>query len=81
MKHKECHHLLSSLSEYVDGSLEEQLCAELEGHLADCEDCRVVVDTLHKTVYLVHQSASQTGTPENVRQRLFRRLNLDEFLG
>jgi anti-sigma factor (TIGR02949 family) len=79
--HKECHHLLSSLSEYVDGTLEEKLCSELERHMADCENCRVVVDTLNKTVYLYHESASQSSVPDGVRQRLFRRLNLDDLAG
>lgn len=79
MNHKECRHLLESLSEYVDGTLEEQLCEEIERHLSDCENCRVVVDTLHRTVMLYHQSASTTGAPEDVRQRLFQRLNLDDF--
>jgi hypothetical protein len=40
----------------------------------------VVVDTLLRTIDLVHQSASQSGPPDEVRQRLFRRLNLDEFI-
>ncbi len=81
MKREDCRHLLGCLSEYVDGTLEEQLCVELERHLADCEDCRVVVDTLHKTVYLYHQSAAKAEVPEAVRQRLYRRLNLDDILG
>lgn len=80
MTGKECRHLLGSLSEYVDGTLEEQLCAELERHLAECQNCRVVVDTLNRTVYLYHQSASQAKVPEDVRQRLFRRLNLDDII-
>jgi anti-sigma factor (TIGR02949 family) len=81
MKREECHHLLSRLSEYVDGTLEEQLCAALERHLEDCEDCRIVVDTLNRTVYLYHQAAAKADVPEDVRQRLFRRLKLDEYLG
>jgi anti-sigma factor RsiW len=80
MTQKECHHLLGSLSEYVDGSLEQRLCEELERHLAECQDCRVVVDTLNKTVDLVHQSVLHIDTPDDVRKRLFRRLNLEDFL-
>lgn len=79
MNHKECRHLLDSLSEYLDGTLEEQLCDEIERHLSDCENCRVVVDTLHKTITLYHQSATSTGAMEDVRQRLFQRLNLEDF--
>ncbi|MCI0519213.1 MAG: zf-HC2 domain-containing protein [Chloroflexi bacterium] len=81
MEHSNCRHLLGSLSEYVDGALEEQLCAEIERHLSGCENCRVVVDTLNKTVSLYHQSAARAIAPSGVRQRLFKRLDLEEFLG
>lgn len=79
-EHTECKHLLGSLSEYVDGVLEETLCAEIERHLAECQDCRIVIDTLQKTIYLYHQSAEQVSVPDDVRQRLFRRLDLDDLL-
>jgi anti-sigma factor RsiW len=72
--------LLDSLSEYLDGDLGEDLCNELEHHMADCEDCRIVVDTLRKTIYLYHASSAAGELPEDVRQRLYLRLNLDEFL-
>lgn len=74
-----CRELLSSLSDYLDGALKEDLCRELERHLSDCEDCRVVVDTLKKTIYLYHAS-SQADVPVEVRERLFKRLELDEFI-
>ncbi len=80
MEHHECRHLLGSLSEYIDGNLEADLCAELERHLADCENCRVVVDTLEKTVYLYHTTASQVDVPQGVRDRLFKCLDLDDYL-
>ena len=78
--HKNCRHFLESLSEYVDGTLNQELCDELERHLADCEDCRVVIDTLKKTIYLYHETAVSLSIPSNVRARLFKRLNLEEFL-
>ncbi len=75
-----CHHLLGSLSEYLDGELEARLCAELESHLTDCENCRVVVDTLRRTVSL-YQVVEQPGAmPPDVRQRLLHRLELDDFI-
>jgi hypothetical protein len=80
-EHENCKHLLRSLSEYVDGALEGTLCAEIERHPADCEDCRIVVDTLTKTVYLYHQTAAQVTVPQDVRQRLFRSLDLDDYSG
>lgn len=81
MEHEHCHHLLGSLSEFVDGSLENELCAEIERHLADCENCRIVVDTLQRTITLYHIAAQETATiPEDVRQRLFLRLDLEDFI-
>ena len=38
----------TTLGEYVDGTLSEELCAELERHMKDCQRCRVVVNTLKK---------------------------------
>ena len=80
MEHHNCRHLLGSLSEYVDGTLQDDLCAELERHLAGCENCRVVVDTLNKTITLYHDAAGQSTAPQDVRQRLFKRLDLDDFI-
>lgn len=80
MEHKGCRHLLGSLSQYIDGDLESDLCAELERHLAGCENCRVVVDTLQKTVYLYQATSEQVPLPEGLRERLFHRLDMDDFL-
>lgn len=79
-KHENCHHLLGSLSDYVDGELKEEICQEIERHTADCEDCRIVIDTLGKTVSLYRESADDPVVPSDVRERLFHRLNLDDFL-
>jgi anti-sigma factor RsiW len=79
MEEKNCKSLLGSLSEYVDGTAQDELCRELERHLAGCENCRVVVDTLKKTVYL-YQANVDADLPVAVRERLFKRLNLDEYL-
>ena len=79
--HAACNHLLDNLSEFVDGDLKEELCQEIQQHLDGCEDCRVVVDTLRKTIYLVRANAAeQVELPNDVRERLFRRLDLEEFV-
>ncbi|MBT3322353.1 MAG: zf-HC2 domain-containing protein [Anaerolineae bacterium] len=75
-----CGALLASLSEYVDGILGDALCKEIESHIADCDDCRVVVDTLKKTIYLYHETSEKTAIPIDVRERLFHRLDLDDFV-
>ena len=79
-EHKDCRKLLGSLSDYVDGELSEELCQVLEHHMEDCEDCRIVVDTLRKTVYLYHKTAETENIPSDIRQRLFKSLDLEEFV-
>jgi anti-sigma factor RsiW len=74
-----CRDLLESLSDYVDGELSENLCAELERHLHDCDNCRIVVDTLQKTIDLYHAERVPEPLPLDVRDRLFHRLDLDDF--
>ena len=80
MDHKQCQNLLGSLSDYIDGSLEAELCADLERHLSECEDCRIVVDSLHKTINLYQTTSREIQVPDEVRERLFRSLNLDDYL-
>ena len=80
MDHRNCRLLLDSLSDYIDGGLDETLCAEIDRHMTDCENCRIVVDTLRKTIYLYHATARETEVPHDVQQRLYHRLHLDEFL-
>ncbi|MBK9714097.1 MAG: zf-HC2 domain-containing protein [Kouleothrix sp.] len=70
-----CRDLLGQLNAYVDGELAAELCRELERHLAGCADCRVVFDTLSKTIRLYHAlDATPADLPEDVEARLLARL-------
>lgn len=75
MSPHKCEHLLGELSDYLDGEASAEFCAEIERHLADCEDCRIVVDTLRKTVLLYHD-LPQPGLPPDARERLYKALDL-----
>ena len=77
--HQNCKALLGDLSEYIDGELPADLCAEIEKHLAGCENCRVVLNTTRRTIDLVHAPQGEA-VPADVRERLFKRLNLDDYL-
>ena len=79
-EHGDCRHLLGTLSDYVDGDLGVSLCAELERHLAECENCRVVVDTLRRTIYLYHATSTPEPVPDEVKERLHKRLRLEDLL-
>ena len=79
--HTNCEALLGSLSDYIDGELGAELCRAIEKHIAECENCRIVVDTTRKTIDLVRATKDpQPGVPEDVRDRLFKRLNLEDYI-
>jgi RNA polymerase sigma-70 factor (ECF subfamily) len=76
----QCSHLLGNLSEYIDGALQAEICASLEEHLQGCENCRIVVNTLQKTVELCTKTSTEKiDLPPDVRERLFSRLDLTDF--
>jgi anti-sigma factor RsiW len=75
--HPACRELLGQLSVYVDGELESALCTELEAHLANCPNCRIMVDTVRKTITLYRAQAT-TELPSDVEERLYRVLKLAE---
>ncbi|MDW8325396.1 MAG: zf-HC2 domain-containing protein [Anaerolineales bacterium] len=78
MNREECQHLLDGLSAYLDGEASAELCAEIERHLAGCADCRVMVDTLRKTV-LLYRELPRPDFPAEARRRLYKALHLEEF--
>jgi anti-sigma factor RsiW len=72
---------LEQLSDFIDGDLAPELCAELERHMADCHRCQIVVDTLRRTVSLYHGLATEEDElPQEVEERLWQRFNLEDLL-
>ena len=78
--HQNCQALLGTLSEYIDGELPAELCKEIEKHLEGCDNCRVVLNTTRRTIDLVQVPVAENPLPDEVRERLFKRLNLDDYL-
>jgi len=78
-KHTTCQNLLHSMSDYVDGVLDESICTDLERHLRECENCRVVLNTMKKTIEIYH-TLPGADIPEEVRTRLYKKLELDDYL-
>ena len=75
-----CKDLLGNMSDYIDGELNDEVCQELKRHIAGCENCRVVFDTMTRTIYLYQSGAQETEVPPQVRGRLFETLHLDDLL-
>lgn len=64
-----CENLIHELSDFIDGDLDGALKKELESHLKDCEDCRLVVDQTKKTIEVFCDS-EPVELPGEVRARL-----------
>ncbi len=74
----QCDDLIAQLSDYIDGELEDELCAELEAHLGNCQDCKALFDTTRKTVILYrrHYQESQVPLSDDVMARLRQALDM-----
>lgn len=75
-----CKDMSAALSDYLDGELDEQLCAEIERHMAECGNCRIMVDTLRKTIVL-YRTHGHEEVPSDAKQRLYAVLQLESKAG
>lgn len=66
---KSCRDYIKGLSDYLDGEVEPELCAEIEKHIGQCENCRIMVDTLKQTVTLCRDGRSEK-LPEALESKL-----------
>lgn len=78
MKVEMCRDMLGDLSDYLDGQASEDICAEIERHMTNCEDCRIVVNTFEKTI-LLYRDLPQPALPDTARQRLYQALDLEAY--
>ncbi len=61
---KGCSKYIQDIADYIDGEVDQALCTELEKHLAGCENCRIMVDTLKQTVVLCREGKKESLPPE-----------------
>jgi predicted anti-sigma-YlaC factor YlaD len=78
MAHEECRALLMEFSDYLDGTAPEDLCIEIERHMDGCRNCRIVVDSLRRTVSL-YRRMPRAEMPEDMCERLYKTLKLADF--
>ncbi len=65
----DCKAVIRQLSEFLDGELDPAVTKELQEHLAQCDDCHVVVDTTRKTIE-IYCDTEPMPMPPGVRERL-----------
>lgn len=64
-----CTDLLSHLSDYFDDQLSPELREEVRVHTAECQHCKVVLDTTHQTIE-VYKGSEVYEVSAELRERL-----------
>lgn len=59
----DCSEVLEQLGDYVDKQTRAELCKAIEEHLAQCRDCRLEVDTVHRTIVLYQADEAERDIP------------------
>ena len=65
-----CEELLKILNEYVDGTVDPDICDEFEKHMAGCNPCQVVVDNIRQTITL-YKNGKPYELPVGFRTKLY----------
>lgn len=64
-----CKDFLKELTDYLDGTIQVEVRAELEEHLHWCHDCFVVMNTTKKTIE-IYRDNQLYELPESLRTKL-----------
>jgi hypothetical protein len=65
-----CEELYGRLTELEEGSLQPDVCAEVERHLATCAGCQQVRQDLRDLARLCREASAPSTMPPDVRSRI-----------
>jgi RNA polymerase sigma-70 factor (ECF subfamily) len=74
MKASECQEIFALLSQYLDRELPDDICRDMDAHIAGCPPCVEFVESLKKSIALCHacQELDDPGPlPEQARLDLW----------
>ncbi|MDF1543717.1 MAG: anti-sigma factor [bacterium] len=56
---KKCSDYIQDLNDYLDGEISPELCEEIDKHVGECKNCRLMVDSMKMTVKLCREGKSE----------------------
>jgi len=74
MNPSDCKAIFALLSDYLDRELPDELCRDIDRHIADCPPCVSFVESLRKTIELCRSAKELDAPPplaESARRELF----------
>ena len=66
---KKCADYIGELNDYLDGDVSPELCEEIEKHIGECHNCRIMIDTMRQTVSLCREGKRER-LPESLESKL-----------
>lgn len=67
-----CPDIVQTLSEYLEGDLNPQICSEMEGHVAQCQGCAQDCNELKEALQICQLSSCEV--PEDVQERISEKI-------
>ena len=64
------------ICDFMGEDLDAPACQEVAEHLENCPNCKVYLDTVKKTVTICRENEKEKAMPEDVKNRLYKVLNL-----
>lgn len=76
MKPAECKDIFALLSQYLDRELPDEVCSQIDSHIAGCAPCIQFMESLKKTVELCRAfrpGEAPSALPDAAREELLER--------
>ena len=74
--HKEVY---KQICDFMGEDLDAPVCKEVAEHLESCPKCKVYLDTVKKTVTICQETEKEEQIPDEIKNRLFKVLNLGDI--
>lgn len=68
--------IYKKICDFMGEDLNAPACKEVAEHLESCPNCKVYLDTVKKTVTICKEIEKEEKIPQEVKNRLFKVLNL-----
>jgi len=79
MKAQSREEVIKQICDFMGEDLDGEACKEVQEHISACPTCKVYFDTVKKTVTLCRENDADEKIPDDVNERLFKVLKLEDL--